>query len=141
MDTDGHTHNDIRTEALRRRYLWKDANGQCIETEDQMYRRVAAHVAKAETQYGATPEQVQGWEDQFYELMKDGVFLPNSPPLMNAGRPSGMLSACFVVPVDDSIEDIFEAVRTTALIQRAGGGTGFSFARLSTAPQNLGADN
>ncbi len=122
--------SDLRTETLRRRYLLKDATGQCIETEDQLYPRVASHIAQAEVKYGATPEQVKGWEHRFCELMKNGLFLPNSPTLMNAGREHGLLSACFVVPVDDSIEDIFEAVRITALIQRAGGGTGFSFGRL-----------
>jgi len=121
---------DIRAATLRRRYLLKDANGQCTETEDEIYHRVAKPVAQAEAKYGATPEEVNGWERRFHDLMKNGRSLPNSPTLMNAGRRNGMLSACFVVPVDDSIEDIFEAVRATALIQLAGGGTGFSFGRL-----------
>ncbi len=125
-----HASDDMRTEVLRRRYLLKDATGKCLETEDQMYRRVARHVAGAEARCNATAGQQKEWEDRFYELMKNGSFLPNTPTLMNAGRPKGMLSACFVVPVEDSIEDIFEAVRATALIQRAGGGTGFSFGRL-----------
>jgi len=121
---------DIRAETLRRRYLLKDSTGKCIEAEDQIYARVAEHIAQVGRKHGPTRNQVRRWQRRFYRLMKSGLFLPNSPTLMNAGRANGMLSACFVVPVGDSIEDIFEAVRTTALIQRAGGGTGFSFGRL-----------
>ncbi len=122
--------NRIRTEVLRRRYLVKDAKGQCMENEQQMWRRVAICGAAAESKYTASEETVEQYAQIFEELMRSGRFIPNSPTIMNAGRQQGMLSACFVVPVEDSIEDIFEAVRTTALIQRAGGGTGFSFARL-----------
>ncbi len=122
--------HSIRSTLLHRRYLLKDPLGRCIETEDQMYQRVAKHIAQAYRKHGATRNQVRGWQRRFYKLMRKGLFLPNSPTLMNAGRKNGLLSACFVVPVDDSIEDIFESVRTTALIQRAGGGTGFSFGRL-----------
>jgi len=122
--------HDIRTEVLRRRYLWKDANGRVIETIDQMYRRVAKHVAKPESKYGASEAQAKEWADKFYCAMKRGKFLPNSPTLMNSGREQGMLSACFVLPVEDSIEAIFDAIKQTARIQKAGGGTGFSFDRL-----------
>jgi len=122
--------HDIRTEVLRRRYLWKDARGRVIETVDQMFQRVARHVASAESKYGRSEAQVKEWADKFYRAMKNGKFLPNSPTLMNAGREQGMLSACFVLPVEDSIEAIFDAVKQTALIQKAGGGTGFSFDKL-----------
>ena len=114
---------------LRNRYLIKDEKGKCIETPAQLFGRVASLVASAESKYGASPEQVQRWHKKYYDLMASLKFLPNSPALMNARR-SGMLSACFVLPIEDSIEGIFEAIKQTALIQKAGGGTGFSFDRL-----------
>ena len=124
-------HNlDMRTETLRRRYLWKDKHGKVVETEEQMYRRVANTIAAVESKYGATKKQVKDYAEIFYKLMISLRFLPNSPTLMNANRPRGLLSACFVIPVEDSIEGIFEAIKQTALIQKAGGGTGFSFDRL-----------
>ncbi|MHC4757307.1 MAG: ribonucleotide reductase N-terminal alpha domain-containing protein [Planctomycetota bacterium] len=121
---------DMCSELLRRRYLSKDANGQIIETADQMLHRVAIASAKGESQYGANEEQVKTISDKFYQLMAEKEFLPNSPALMNAGRENGMLSACFVLPIEDSIDGIFTTVKNTALIQKAGGGTGFSFDRL-----------
>ncbi len=115
---------------LRNRYLIKDQNGKCIETPAQMFNRVASTIADAEAKYGATREGINGWHRRFYDLLVSLHFLPNSPTLMNASRPNGMLSACFVLPVEDSIEAIFEAVKQTALIQKAGGGTGFSLDKL-----------
>jgi ribonucleoside-diphosphate reductase alpha chain len=117
---------------LQDRYLIKDQKGKCIETPAQLFSRVALHVAKAETQYGATPDEVKKWHKIYYDLMAQLVFLPNSPTLMNAGR-QGMLSACFVLPIEDSIEGIFETIKHTALIQKAGGGTGFSLDKLRPA--------
>jgi len=114
---------------LQNRYLIRDEHGRCIETPAQLFSRVASLVAEAEAQYGATPDEVKQWHKTYYDLMAQLKFLPNSPALMNAKR-SGMLSACFVLPIEDSIEGIFEAVKQTALIQKAGGGTGFSFDRL-----------
>jgi len=114
---------------LQNRYLIRDEHGRCTETPAQLFSRVASLVAEAETQYGATIEKVKEWHKTYYDLMAQLKFLPNSPALMNAQR-SGMLSACFVLPIEDSIEGIFEAVKQTALIQKAGGGTGFSFDRL-----------
>jgi ribonucleoside-diphosphate reductase alpha chain len=125
-----HSFERMRAEILRRRYLWKDTNGKVIETVDQMFRRVAKHVAGAEMKYGAVATDTKAFEDQFYQLMKTDKFLPNSPTLMNAGRRQSMLSACFVLLVEDSIIGIFDAVKNAALIQKAGGGTGFSFDRL-----------
>jgi ribonucleoside-diphosphate reductase alpha chain len=121
------TKNALRV--LQNRYLIKDEHGKCIETPAQLFSRVASLVAYAEAQYGATPAEVREWHKRYYDLMAQIRFLPNSPTLMNAQR-SGMLSACFVLPIEDSIEGIFEAVKQTALIQKAGGGTGFSFDRL-----------
>ena len=115
---------------LASRYLIKDHQGNCIETPAQMFGRVAALIAEAEAKYGAHEDKIKGWYRKFYNLIASLKFLPNSPALMNANRPNGMLSACFVLPVDDSIEAIFEAVKQTALIQKAGGGTGFSLDKL-----------
>jgi ribonucleoside-diphosphate reductase alpha chain len=117
---------------LERRYLKKDPEtGKVIETPRQLFWRVASHVAKTELEFAAEhPERAVLVAREFYELMAKRQFMPNSPCLMNAGREMGMLSACFVIPVEDSIEGIFEAIKATALIQKAGGGTGFSFSRL-----------
>ncbi len=115
---------------LQGRYLIKDEYGKCIETPAQLFSRVAAIVAQAEARYGADSDEIKGWHRRFYDFLASLKFLPNSPALMNANRPSGMLSACFVLPIDDSIEAIFETIKQTALIQKAGGGTGFSFDRL-----------
>ena len=121
---------DMRTAVLRRRYLWKNEQGNVIETPEQMFRRIADAIAAIESQYGASDDEVRAIADEFYELMVNGIFLPNSPTPMNAGRENEMLSACFVLPVEDSIDAIFDAVKNAALIQKAGGGTGFSFDRL-----------
>ena len=114
---------------LQSRYLIKDVQGKCIETSAELFSRVASLIADAEARYGANSSEIKKWHKIYYDLMASLKFLPNSPALMNAGR-RGMLSACFVLPVEDSIEGIFEAVKQTALIQQAGGGTGFSFDRL-----------
>jgi len=114
---------------LRSRYLIKDHHGKCIETPAQLFSRVASLVAEAEAKYGADSGEIRQWHRKYYDLMASLKFLPNSPALMNAQR-RGMLSACFVLPIEDSIEGIFEAIKQTALIQQAGGGTGFSFDRL-----------
>ncbi|MCP4612945.1 MAG: adenosylcobalamin-dependent ribonucleoside-diphosphate reductase [Planctomycetes bacterium] len=121
---------DIKQEVLKRRCLLKDPDGNIIETPEQMYMRVAQTVTKVESQYETQKQVIQLLPEIFYKMMAEGKFLPNSPTLMNAGRPDGMLSACFVLPVNDSIPEIFEAVKNTALIQKAGGGTGFAFDKL-----------
>ncbi|UCF79842.1 MAG: vitamin B12-dependent ribonucleotide reductase [Candidatus Eiseniibacteriota bacterium] len=114
---------------LERRYLKREDSGKLVEKPEEMLRRVARNVASAEAQY-VTEEEVSRIEKDFYRVMAALDFLPNSPTLMNAGADLQQLSACFVLPVEDSMESIFEAVKNTALIHKSGGGTGFSFSRL-----------
>ena len=115
---------------LQRRYLSKDREGVVTENPDQMFRRVAHNLAQADRAYGATEAAIQATEDEFYQVMSSLDYLPNSPTLMNAGRELQMLSACFVLPVEDSMEAIFETVKQATLVQKSGGGTGFAFSRL-----------
>ena len=117
-------------EVLKRRYLLKNELGEVIETPSQMFERVAKAIARAELNYGKSKEEVKEIERRFYLLMRNLEFLPNSPTLMNAGTELGQLAACFVLPVEDSIEGIFGAVKNMAKIHQSGGGTGFSFSRL-----------
>ncbi len=116
-------------EVLRRRYLAKNEKGECVETVEQLFRRVALAVAQGEIKFDPQAD-VEKQAENFYQLMTSLRFLPNSPTLMNAGRPLGQLSACFVLPVGDSMEEIFDAIKNAALIHKSGGGTGFSFSRL-----------
>src|SRR3990167_7541853 len=102
--------------------------GKIVETPDEMLWRVANHVSKAELQFG--DRDAVYWAKKFYNIMANLEFLPNSPCLANAGKPNGQLSACFVLPIEDSMECIFDAVKNAALIHKTGGGTGFDFSRL-----------
>jgi ribonucleoside-diphosphate reductase alpha chain len=116
---------------LESRYLHKNEKGECTEKPEDLFLRVAKAVAAIESHYSKDPTIVEEYTEKFYDLMVSGRFLPNSPTLMNAGRNAdGMLSACFVLPIEDSIDGIFGTVKSTAIIQKAGGGTGFSFDRL-----------
>jgi len=115
---------------LQRRYLSKDREGKVLEDAEGMFRRVARNLSQSELEYGATEEERAAVEDQFYRAMQRLEFLPNSPTLMNAGRELQQLSACFVLPVEDSLDSIFTKVKETALIHKSGGGTGFAFSRL-----------
>jgi ribonucleoside-diphosphate reductase alpha chain len=122
---------------LQRRYLKKDSKGKVSETPSQMFRRVSNHVAKAEGKY-SDEAHVKEVAERFYQMMTAFKFLPNSPTLMNAGRRLGQLAACFVLPVEDSMEGIFDALKNAALIHKSGGGTGFSFSRLRPKNSRVG---
>jgi len=115
---------------LERRYLRKDETGGVAETTAQMFKRIAKGIAAIENQYGKSVDEVSKWEDAFYQAMTSLKFIPNSPTLMNTGTELGQLSACFVLPVEDSIEGIFNSLKVAALIHKTGGGTGFSFSKL-----------
>lgn len=121
---------------LQERYLLKDKDGSFQESPEEMFRRVAHAIAKAETKWGGE-EESEIWEARFFELMSNLYFLPNSPTLMNAGTGKGQLSACFVLPVEDSLEGIFETLKQAALVHQNGGGTGFNFSNLRPSGDRL----
>lgn len=132
---EGHEEDNLKfsnnsLQVLEKRYLLKDKEGNLVETPKQMVRRIAHNIAQAEYNYGATEEQIHEVEESYYNLIANLDFLPNTPTIMNAGTKIQQLSACFVLPVEDSMEGIFKSVRDTALIHKSGGGTGFSFTRL-----------
>ncbi|MFC1646270.1 vitamin B12-dependent ribonucleotide reductase [Candidatus Omnitrophota bacterium] len=122
--------SDNAIKVLERRYLKKDEDGKIIESTSQIFRRVADAIALADKFYGKSEEEIKKTSDKFFYMMTGLEFMPNSPTLMNAGKALSQLSACFVLPIDDSMESIFDSIKATALIHKSGGGTGFSFSRL-----------
>ena len=131
--------NKPAREILYDRYLWKDEFGNPSETAEQMLMRVARHVASAEK----TPPLQYMWADEYYNVMARLLFLPNSPTIMNAGRPAphGQLAACFVIGIEDSMESICEAIRKQMLIHKSGGGTGFNFSNLRSSGAKVNSTN
>src|SRR5499426_2794134 len=119
---------------LERRYLVKDDQGKPVERAEDLFWRVARTIAAPDKTYGASDKAVEALAEAFFDLMSERQFVPNSPTLMNAGRPLGQLSACFVLPVDDALSNgksgIYDTLRAMALVHQSGGGTGFSFSRL-----------
>src|ERR1700694_253097 len=130
-------HLDLSANALtvlERRYLVKDDHGKPVERPEDLFWRVARTIAAPDRAYGASDRAVESLAETFFELMATRVWMPNSPTLMNAGRPLGQLSACFVLPVEDALSNgrsgIYDTLRAMALVHQSGGGTGFSFSRL-----------
>ncbi len=123
---------------LERRYLVKGEDGKPVEAPEDLFWRVARTIAAPDKTYGASDKAVEALAETFFDLMATRVWMPNSPTLMNAGRPLGQLSACFVLPVDDALSNgksgIYDTLRAMALVHQSGGGTGFAFSRLR--PQN-----
>jgi ribonucleoside-diphosphate reductase alpha chain len=119
--------DEVARTVLERRYLRQDETGAVVETPDELFHRVASNLAAAEADFGGDPDAVAS---AFYDAMSSLRFLPSSPTLMNAGTDLQQLAACFVLPLEDSLESIFETLQTTALVHQSGGGTGFSFSAL-----------
>ncbi|MFH8080825.1 MAG: adenosylcobalamin-dependent ribonucleoside-diphosphate reductase [Candidatus Aenigmatarchaeota archaeon] len=124
---------------LKLRYLRRNEYGEIIETPEEMFRRVAKAIASVEKKYGKSEEEISKLEKDFFDLLTSLKFLPNSPTLMNAGMSSGQLSACNVLPLEDSMESIFETIKNAAIVQKFGGGTGFSFSKLRPKGDKVGS--
>ena len=131
--------NDNAMVVLSKRYLKKNPDGSPEEDVRGLFWRVAAAIAAQEANYPGSTWKPEALARKFYDLMVGMRFLPNSPTLMNAGTPLGQLAACFVLPVGDSMDEIFDAVKFAALIHKSGGGTGFSFSRLRPKKSRVGS--
>ncbi len=125
--------NDIAIKVLEQRYLARDNTGKIVETPEEMFLRVAKFISSADERFGSSQEEILRLEESFFNLLTSLRFLPNTPTLINAGRPLGQLSACFVLRVDDSVDGIFQAVKEGALIMKTGGGIGMAFSMLRPA--------
>jgi len=130
--------SDEALKILERRYLLKDSKGIIIESPKGMLERVARNIASADLVYGSTHEKIANLEKEFYQMMAELKFLPNSPTLMNAGTQTQQLSSCFVLPLEDTMEGIFGTLKDAALIHQRGSGTGFSFSKLRPKSDNVG---
>jgi ribonucleoside-diphosphate reductase alpha chain len=139
IDAGGPLFSQNALKVLEKRYLTRNEEGLIVETCAELFRRVARTVAAGDLRYGKTAAEVEETERRFYDMMTALLFLPNSPTLMNAGKRLGQLSACFVLPVGDSMEEIFDAVKHSAIIHKTGGGTGFSFSRLRPGGDVVGS--
>ncbi|MCL4390208.1 ribonucleotide-diphosphate reductase subunit alpha, partial [Patescibacteria group bacterium] len=125
---------------LNERYLLKNDNGEVIESPDQMCWRVAWDIASANANFGKKYDEIQSIAKDYYRILASHEFLPNSPTLMNAGKGNGLqYNGCFVIPVDDSIEGIFNGIKWAAIIHKSGGGTGFAFSRLRGNGSRVGS--
>jgi ribonucleoside-diphosphate reductase alpha chain len=124
---------------LEKRYLKRNEEGMVVEGPEELFRRIAKTIASADRFHGKSDSEVSLLEEEFYTMIASLDFLPNSPTIMNSGRRLGQLSACFVLPIDDSMESIFEAVKHTAIIHKSGGGTGFSFSTLRPSGDIVGS--
>ena len=137
MEAVANSFTDNALKILEKRYLLKDEEGNPVESVHEMYYRVARTMAEVEGQYGATEEEINEWYQKFFELMWALDFMPNSPTIMNAGTGQGTLSACYVMDIPDSMKEIMRVAGDQAMIEKFGGGIGFSLSGLRPKGQGM----